>query len=178
MNNYEFDWSICSDWANYVAMDADGKVWEFDNKPAIYTNVWSIVTGKVNILDVTYCNASNWHNSLIERPKQIEQPTTERHIHADLIIAWANGATIQYKRNATGKWIDVDSNPLWSNWTEYRIKPKSIKLKYKLAMMLTYNNIGYYVRAANDGSEESWLESDDQFVQWLTDWIEVEIEEK
>ena len=72
--------------------------------------------------------------------------------------------------------IDIVSNPLWSNCTEYRIKPKSIKFKYKLAMMLTYNNIGYYVRAVNDDSSELWLESDDQFVQWLTDWIEVEIE--
>jgi hypothetical protein len=47
-----------------------------------------------------------------------------KHKHADLIIAWANGAKIQVK-NGLGDWIDVGS-PTWSGQAEYRIKPERV----------------------------------------------------
>jgi hypothetical protein len=46
-----------------------------------------------------------------------------RHKHADLIIAWANGANIQlFSRE--GKWVDID--PAWSLNTTYRVKPEPV----------------------------------------------------
>ena len=45
-----------------------------------------------------------------------------RHKHADLIIAWANGAQIQWE-SSYGNWYDVN-DPNWSENTEYRIKPE------------------------------------------------------
>lgn len=51
-----------------------------------------------------------------------------RHKHADLIIAWANGAIIQ-GRDTTGKWITL-SSPGWTASREYRIKPKVKKYKW------------------------------------------------
>jgi hypothetical protein len=48
--------------------------------------------------------------------------------HRDLIIAWANGATIQYRTDNI--WYDVqDNHPSWSNHTEYRIKPQFANIK-------------------------------------------------
>lgn len=47
-----------------------------------------------------------------------EQP--KRHKHADLIIAWANGAEIQY--NGAMGWADL-RNPSFELEFEYRIKP-------------------------------------------------------
>jgi hypothetical protein len=44
---------------------------------------------------------------------------TPRHVHADLIIAWANGAQIQLK--VGNNWIDAE--PFWRTET-YRIKPE------------------------------------------------------
>lgn len=46
---------------------------------------------------------------------------TQRHTHADLIIAWANGAQIQYYRKEDGEWLDV-AYPNWSPYCRYRIK--------------------------------------------------------
>lgn len=46
----------------------------------------------------------------------------EKHIHADLIIAWANGATIEYRSDRTNEWL-VTTNPSWNNDSEYRVKP-------------------------------------------------------
>jgi hypothetical protein len=46
----------------------------------------------------------------------------ERHIHADCIIAWANGAKIQCRVYEDEGWIDVMA-PNWSHSYEYRVKP-------------------------------------------------------
>jgi hypothetical protein len=45
--------------------------------------------------------------------------------HRDLIIAWANGAEIQDKREHG--WVDC-SAPVWDDDIEYRIKRKNIEV--------------------------------------------------
>jgi len=51
---------------------------------------------------------------------------SEPHKHKDFIIAWANGAAIQFKRPESEDWIDVGSRnlPQWLLELEYRIKPE------------------------------------------------------
>lgn len=44
------------------------------------------------------------------------------HPHAELIVAWAKGETIQVKSN-DGKWVDCP-RPSWSDVATYRIKPE------------------------------------------------------
>lgn len=46
-----------------------------------------------------------------------------KHKHYDLIIAWANGAPVQFQVNFTKEWVDI-KNPSWSSHYEYRIKPE------------------------------------------------------
>ena len=46
-----------------------------------------------------------------------------RHTHADLIIAWANGAQIQLYQIDMDDWIDAPT-PLWFEVTQYRVKPE------------------------------------------------------
>ena len=50
---------------------------------------------------------------------------TQRHPHADLIIAWANGATIQVLDPLTHRWMDLTS-PSWKHSSKYRIKPTNV----------------------------------------------------
>ena len=45
-----------------------------------------------------------------------------KHIHAELIHAWADGAQIEWKSHYDD-WIDIDC-PDWSENNEYRIKPE------------------------------------------------------
>jgi len=50
------------------------------------------------------------------------------HKHAALIIAWANGATIECQNRTTEEWGEMtgpgeDVQPKWFNDFEYRIKP-------------------------------------------------------
>lgn len=52
----------------------------------------------------------------------------QRHKHADVIIAWANGADVQVWRRAqkdrgNPTWVD-DPAPMWLREYSYRVKPK------------------------------------------------------
>lgn len=61
---------------------------------------------------------------------------TNPHPHKELIIAWANGAKIQYRLNDFDEWHDLEhkyfengaqitwGNPTWNPDIQYRIKPK------------------------------------------------------
>ena len=46
-----------------------------------------------------------------------------KHKHADLIIAWANGAQIQIRDDLDDIWLDTNS-PSWVAEYQYRIKPE------------------------------------------------------
>jgi len=53
------------------------------------------------------------------------------HKHRDLIIAWANGAQIQFK-NSFNEWRDLKNNaPSWEPSLKYRIKPEPPAPKYR-----------------------------------------------
>lgn len=72
--------------------------------------------------------------------------TTKRvaHVHAELIIAWANGAQIQYRyRDALmgdpAVWCDVGSSCSWDKDTTYRIKPERVYPKSTLTSEAMYD---------------------------------------
>lgn len=46
-----------------------------------------------------------------------------REKYKDVIIAWANGETIQFRMGNT--WKDIEGTPLWEEGNEYRVKPKT-----------------------------------------------------
>lgn len=52
------------------------------------------------------------------------------HKHAELIKAWADGATIQYLASYPKYWKDCENNhPQWVDSLEYRIKPEPSDLE-------------------------------------------------
>jgi len=46
-----------------------------------------------------------------------------KHIHADLIHAWADGAEIEIRRNTDAPWEKTEA-PRWYSEFQYRIKPE------------------------------------------------------
>ena len=79
-----------------------------------------------------------------------------KHKHAELIIAWANGAIIQV--NLNGQWIDCLGGPCWNNFLEYRIKPPGVPQWRK--------NLA---QALKDGKEVQFYSS--HYENWLkTTW--------
>lgn len=46
----------------------------------------------------------------------------QRHPHADVIKAWAEGAEVEFRYTPECSWLDVE-NPAWTPEYEYRVKP-------------------------------------------------------
>lgn len=63
---------------------------------------------------------------------------TQRHKHADLIIAWANGSKIQYLNKAHKDWRDCP-DPGWLENYDYRIKLEP-KPDVRVALVLRVTN--------------------------------------
>ena len=94
----------------------------------------------------------------------------QRHKHADVIIAWAEGKDVQVWDKDTKGWVAVRTNtPAFIEDWEYRIKPPA--KKYRVALFLNEEPLAV---AANTQATADSFEPLPNFVRWLTDWIEYE----
>lgn len=87
---------------------------------------------------------------------------TTPHKHADLIIAWAKGAEIEYY-NWKGEWV-TSTDPKWIHYVEYRIKPEK-----KWMRVAEYKAGGLVVYASEVG--EQVAETSPSFKRWITDRV-------
>lgn len=93
------------------------------------------------------------------------------HKHADVIKAWADGATIQVRVHPESEWRTVES-PSWDPDLEYRVKPPSKVLNIRLAQ-LGRDSIPEAIR------ESGWrhIVLSPRFIRWLTPPIPISYEE-
>ena len=96
----------------------------------------------------------------------------QRHKHADVIIAWAEGKDVQVWDFTQNEWGDVTTeSPTWCEGWKYRIKPPA--KKYRVALFESDTSI-YYTSTADTPEDADFYEKGRGFVRWLTDWIEYE----
>ena len=96
----------------------------------------------------------------------------QRHKHADVIIAWAEGEDVQIWDDRAKRWWGV-LTPSFYEDRKYRIKPPA--KKYRVALFRFSNEDGSTYTASTDIQEEAdKYEQHKSFVRWLTDWIEYE----
>ena len=75
---------------------------------------------------------------------------TQRHKHADVIIAWANGAQIQIRRDSQESWSDVPtagtgpSVVSWFEYYEYRMDMSTAKYFGEKDFMEALEYIGIF----------------------------------
>jgi hypothetical protein len=96
----------------------------------------------------------------------------KKHIHYDLIIAYANGAKFQYRASDKDEWVEC-AYPGFSEKFQYRVKPETIK--YRVGLFANCEN-EFYTGSVNSEYDEKFFQDSDNFRRWLTDWIEVETE--
>ena len=95
----------------------------------------------------------------------------QRHKHADVIIAWAEGEDVQVWDSTQKEWGDVTiESPTWCKGLKYRIKPPA--KKYRVALLK--DNRESYALAINSQDYADTIEQREDFVRWLTDWVEYE----
>lgn len=91
----------------------------------------------------------------------------QRHKHADVIIAWAEGDEVEYRINPKHPWVEAD-NPGWYENYEYRVKPAT--KKYRVAL---FKDSDYYTLTVGVQEEDDdYYENCPSFIRWLTDWVE------
>ena len=95
----------------------------------------------------------------------------QRHKHADVIIAWANGAEIECRGQPSRGWITA-TNPTWNEEYEYRVKPPANK--YRVALFKDDLSGDTYTRTADTQEGADFYAGAKCFIRWLTDWIEYE----
>ena len=95
----------------------------------------------------------------------------QRHKHADVIIAWAEGKDVQVWDKNNERWCDmVLADPDFMA-DKYRVKPPP--KKYRVALFLKSDEDSVAV-VANSQANADWLETRSNFVRWLTDWVDYE----
>ena len=94
----------------------------------------------------------------------------QRHKHADVIIAWAEGKDVQVWDSINNKWCDLTLKDPNFCGKSYRIKP--ITSNYRVALLR--DNSESYALSVNNQEDADFYEKDRGFVRWLTDWIEYE----
>ncbi len=105
------------------------------------------------------------------------------HKYVKEITYWANGGEIQvkYYSDEFPEFIDysLEEMPDFNDPNcEWRIKPKPVTLRYRVALMLKHDspvNV-YQLRMVTTDEQEMFIKdsrSYGRFDKWLTDWIEL-----
>ena len=100
-----------------------------------------------------------------------------KHIHAEVIKAWAEGAEIEFRgtgRHGRTDWITA-FNPRWADDFEYRVKPVP-ELAHPYRVYL-YRTPSGGARVFIVWTEESAKKVQELpcFIRWLTDWETEEV---
>ena len=120
-----------------------------------YTHVYVVTDvtphGSIHFTD------HNGHESLVFKPEIEKYIETEKHIHHDLIVAWAKdpkGCIIQVK-DSFNKWNDtLENNPAWITFCKYRIKPKTKEVQRWKWVVKTIDGAKYFVTDAEYTEDE------------------------
>ena len=121
-----------------------------------YTHVYVVTDvtphGSIHFTD------HNGHESLVFKPEIEKYIETEKHIHHDLIVAWAKdpkGCIIQVK-DSFNKWNDtLENNPAWITFCKYRIKPKTKEVQRWKWVVKTIDGTKYFVTDAEYTEDEA-----------------------
>lgn len=97
---------------------------------------------------------------------------TERHIHADMIHAWADGAEIEFRDRRNGRWVET-SDPIWAPDIQYRIKPKEQFVKVRLVEWK--GGVSEYNIFPCRESDWERVSNSDNFLGWVSEPVEIKL---
>ena len=94
------------------------------------------------------------------------------HKHAEVIRAWADGHSVQYRVGDSVEWETIGDYPMFVEDYQYRVKPEPKKHKYRVALFSRGDSVW---TATEELSDEDFSEGCKNFIRYPTDWIEVEV---
>lgn len=122
-----------------------------------YTEVYTV--SKTDSFNMIHFISHNNEEALVYT-SEIEHytPEPEKHIHHDLIVAWAKdpkGCIIQWYDPNLVKWrCCIENKPSWSDELTYRIKPKTKEVTRWKWVVKTIDGKTYFVTDAEYTEDE------------------------
>lgn len=100
--------------------------------------------------------------------------------HDPILRAWLDGKAIQYLPTGTDVWLDIEGCDTATKtphlYTDgraaYRVKP--VMVRYRVAL-IGGTAPGRWTSTADSLLEARDIEDRNDFIRWLTDWIEVQV---
>lgn len=114
------DTIVCENGEEFTCVSEEDYPWiDFHQGKAIYA-----VLNKNNREHMNWIDNTGIAEDLsgVWNIKEVIPCKPDRRVHADLIIAWANGAKIE-REDFPDDWVETE-NPLWDAKKNYRIKPE------------------------------------------------------
>lgn len=107
-----------------------------------------------------------------------------KHKYYDAIVAWASGETIQVREEGSDdEWENFEGeDPSFGSVWEFRVKPKTITKKYRMALVDMYAGIKVKepsvrtVEVTNSSLNNPVEYNVEGFIRWVGDVTEVEVE--
>lgn len=94
-----FNHPACPEWAQYAVVDKAGRVFLFPHAPSISDDTWSATyytaAARAALLDDETFDATDWKNSMIERPKESFPKLTEEIFNRPDCPKWAEYAAVE-----------------------------------------------------------------------------------
>ena len=122
-----------------------------------YTEVYT-VSETDSFRTIQFLNHNNEEALVYTNEIEHYPPEPQKHIHHDLIVAWAKdpkGCVIQVK-DSFNKWNDtLENNPAWITFCKYRIKPKTKEVQRWKWVVKTIDGAKYFVTDAEYTEDEA-----------------------
>lgn len=105
----------------------------------------------------------------------VESAQRQEDKFKELKEAFSKGNILEVKNYFKDEWREV-SNPEWNPNLEYRVKPEEKEIdviKYRVALFAEKGH--YWTLSTTDLPRSRAYSCNDNFVHWLTDWVEVKV---
>lgn len=151
-----------------------GVVCEIEKVDSYYVKLWANWPDGDRAFLTVYkkYDSKEWKYGIVKE-LNVDSENNHHKFH-NVIVHWASGGKIQYMND--GEWVDYyfdieEDTPAFHFYENWRIKPKTVKIKYRTAL-LKNNKIS--VLYENPSVDDAY--GDDAFLKWIDpEWKEVEV---
>ena len=129
------DWNTVDAKYNWLAVDRDGSVYAYVDKPSGHGNhVWNYLDEghhQLYVADYKIAPSEDWTTMIAERPKQ-ESPKGHKH-HKEM-LRYAQDAAVHkepwklWEFSFHGVWRSLEAHPCWDVVSGYRRKPQTVTI--------------------------------------------------
>lgn len=159
---FGIEWDEVDSKYNWLAVDQDGLVYAYNNKPVYRSGeIWEYdgyQFDRVGFL-VRECDDPTWTTMIAERPQTKEEQSviaavtttmneaSKGHKHHKEMLLYAQDAAVHkepwklWEFSFNGDWKSLESHPRWDVSTDYRRKPQTVTITLPEDVAIDFTNL-------------------------------------